>query len=82
MNRECTKEKMANKINRKKKVSIKEMEIKIKSYNFTILANLIAWKCLVFCFGMYTHTKKRHFKNNAGVRINWYLSAMQHGNRQ
>ena len=33
---------MANKINRKKKVSIKEMEIKIKSYNFTILANLIA----------------------------------------
>lgn len=33
---------MANNINRKKKVSIKEMEIKTKSYNFTILANLIA----------------------------------------
>ena len=34
MNRQCTEEKMANKLNRKKKVSINEMQGKMKSYNF------------------------------------------------
>lgn len=36
------KKKWPIKLIEKKKVSIKEMEIKTKSYNFTILANLIA----------------------------------------
>lgn len=41
MNRQCTEEKMANKLNRKKKLVLMKCKPKQRAITFTIVANLI-----------------------------------------